>query len=109
MSPADVAYEERLARPTSVYQLLDCTGEIIYIGMTADLPRRLREHSRKSWAEDIAAVRSVEYPDRHAAGRAEDAAIIAHLPRGNQSWRGRSDVDALLVKRAERNQLADAT
>lgn len=70
--------------PTSVYRLFDAAGRLLYVGMSQDVARRLRQHSTlQAWWPAVARVTTVEYPSRYAARRAERDAIAAENPVHN--------------------------
>lgn len=67
-----------------MYELLDDAGAALYVGITANLPARLRLHaSRRAWWSDVADVRSRRYSDRETARRVEAERIDALDPRHN--------------------------
>lgn len=73
--------------PHFVYRLFDGDGQLLYIGMTADMPTRLRAHLTGSPKGVSAIIRRhyhhhtvVEYPSGSAAHEAEKAAIAAECP-----------------------------
>lgn len=67
-----------------VYRLYDHAGQLLYIGSTGDLDKRLRDHRCKQpWAGAIARVASEPHPDRASARAAETAAIGIERPLHN--------------------------
>ena len=70
--------------PTVLYRHWDAEGRLLYIGISHDAERRLREHRQCSpWAPQIAKVEMVEYRSRPEAARAERNAIRAENPIHN--------------------------
>lgn len=73
--------------PTSVYELRDKRGELLYVGIAeADrVDRRWSEHARsKGWWCDVARKEIVDtFPDRETAETAEALAIKRQRPRYN--------------------------
>jgi predicted GIY-YIG superfamily endonuclease len=68
----------------SLYRFFNPTGELLYIGITNRVPRRLDEHGDdKPWYLEVARVTVEHHTDRHAALRAEKNAIKAERPRYN--------------------------
>lgn len=67
-----------------VYKLYASDGEPLYIGVTSDLHRRMREHRRQAlWWGWVARSVIVRYPSRQAAELAEAAAIASEGPAFN--------------------------
>lgn len=68
----------------SLYRFYDSTGQLLYIGITNRIPRRLDEHGEeKPWYLEVADVKVEHHPDRHAALSAEKAAIKTERPKYN--------------------------
>lgn len=68
----------------SLYRFFDHSNELLYIGITNRIPRRLDEHGDdKPWYLEVARVEVEHHPDRHAALRAEKDAIKTERPRYN--------------------------
>ncbi|MCW2898517.1 MAG: hypothetical protein JWO67_782 [Streptosporangiaceae bacterium] len=68
----------------SLYRFFNTAAELIYIGISNRVPRRLDEHGDdKPWYLEIARVDVEHHPDRHAALRAEKNAIKAERPKYN--------------------------
>lgn len=65
-------------RPHMVYELYDDKENALYVGMTYDLPARLRTHSRMPWWRDVAEVRAVRRHDRGEA-RVREKLRLAEL------------------------------
>lgn len=67
-----------------VYRLYDHAGALLYIGVTDDIQRRLREHLKtKLWGDEIAIAELVEYEKRCDAEWAESNAIALEKPHYN--------------------------
>lgn len=70
--------------PHTVYLLSDASGDLLYVGCTMDVHRRIRQHRRtKAWGDSIASVRTVELPNLFLALAVEARAIISLRPRHN--------------------------
>lgn len=68
----------------SIYVFRDAEGEIIYVGCTVDLTRRLTEHRCKSpWWDEVAQVDHFDFADEALARERERDAIRAVRPRHN--------------------------
>lgn len=75
------ALEERLH---ALYRFFSADGVLLYIGITADIPTRFRDHKAgKPWWLEIAHVAIEHFPDRASVLAAEKRAIIAEKPRWN--------------------------
>lgn len=66
-----------------VYRFTAGSGVVLYVGCTANLGKRLHEHSRKDWWRDVALVEAVQYPDYLTAMAAEAEQIKMHDPVHN--------------------------
>lgn len=62
---------ERDAKPHYVYELTDRSGQALYVGVTSDLPARLRAHAAKSWWPYVHDMRIHRHEDRVAGIAAE--------------------------------------
>lgn len=70
-------------KPHAVYRLLDHSGDVIYVGCSQHLKKRLREHRRKTWGDEIAAFTVEEIASRSAALEHERMTIAALQPKHN--------------------------
>lgn len=70
---------------TALYVFLDEQARVIYVGVTADVARRLREHAETGLADEAAAVVVQWHSLRTLALLAETALIDRHRPRLNRS------------------------
>lgn len=69
---------------TYLYRLYDVHEQLLYVGITVDLPKRLEKHKRdKSWFEDVAELRTESFESREKAAAAELVAIRTEGPRYN--------------------------
>jgi predicted GIY-YIG superfamily endonuclease len=71
------------ARPTSLYRLFDADGSLLYVGISYDPWRRIREHMDKTWWSQVAQARIEKLPSRGHAIDAEARAIRSEHPRWN--------------------------
>lgn len=70
--------------PQALYRFYDAAGRLLYVGITADLPRRLGRHKRdRPWWADVTRVEVAHYPDRENALAAEAEAITDERPLYN--------------------------
>lgn len=72
-------------RGTALYRLYDAEGALLYVGVTDDLPTRMRIHSEKYWWSEVARKTVAWYDDRDDAEQAETLAIAAEKPRYNRA------------------------
>lgn len=69
---------------TAIYRLFDETGQLLYVGLTCQLARRLSSHElEKTWWADVAHISVEHYPTRDEAIDAESVAIRREGPRYN--------------------------
>lgn len=97
-----------MTEPCSLYRLFDRHDNLLYIGISSDPARRLREHKeRTAWAWLVKRTEVEEYENREGAHAAERSAIRAERPEHNQTrfikgdgdWRGIDDPDERLAAR----------
>lgn len=68
----------------TLYRFYDLDDQLLYIGISDDLGRRLDQHARgKTWWRDVAVVRVEHHPDRAAVRAAERLAIQTEHPLHN--------------------------
>ena len=91
-------------RKTTVYRIYSATSgsemDLLYVGITCDLARRLAEHSRKPWFSAAVYVVAYSYRDRFTAERVEATAIANEHPLhnvdpGSRAARAQPAVDGL--------------
>ena len=70
-----------------VYVFVDAVGTPLYIGITRDLARRVREHRKAAWHERAAHWTAFPYPTLDAALRDESRLISMAQPIGNRQSR----------------------
>lgn len=71
-------------RPHALYRFYGAGDTLLYIGITADLPTRITDHSdEKAWWLGVARITVEHYPDRASVLEAEKRAIIAERPLYN--------------------------
>lgn len=80
------AVREKKARtPTQLYRHYDADGELLYVGISVDFMKRLRQHGRVSeWFGRIASVRVEHFASRRDAESAEAVAIKRERPLFNK-------------------------
>ena len=75
---------ERASKPTWVYVLTGERDEVIYVGISIDYERRLKEHSkRKTWWHEVRHISLTWCEDRTFAEKLEVCLIEDHLPKYN--------------------------
>lgn len=80
--------------PTTLYRFFDAAGQLVYCGITGELPRRLQAHNRQqNWWREVARLTLEHFPTRDAARAAEAQAIRDERPRFNR-WSGQRAVPA---------------
>lgn len=68
----------------ALYRFFDDQGSLLYVGLTVNLPTRLRDHHRgKAWWQSVARMTVQRYPTRAEVVFAERLAIIAEKPLHN--------------------------
>lgn len=77
-----------IAVPTALYRLYDATGALLYMGITQDLRKRMREHARSQpWWGDVATRTVTWYESWPRAFHAETIAIAQEKPKHNVAKR----------------------
>jgi predicted GIY-YIG superfamily endonuclease len=72
-------------RPHHMYRLFDADQRLLYVGVTRDLCRRLREHRKAApWWADVASATTEVYPNWFAVRQAERATIADENPKHNR-------------------------
>lgn len=70
--------------PAYVYRLYDSTNTLLYVGVSEDLSRRMRQHRRtKTWWNEVASVTAMEFSDEWMALIGERVAIADEAPKYN--------------------------
>lgn len=97
---AELAYDQEVAaersrmagdEPTTVYRFYDSDSRLLYVGVSKQIPIRLRSHnSEKPWWLDAAWLTFEHFASRPEALAAEAAAIVAEDPLYNIQGRVRS-------------------
>lgn len=71
-----------------VYHLYGWGMDLLYIGSTSDVEKRISEHKRdKSWWREVTYVRWMQYPNTAMARAVEETLIRLKLPRYNKVYR----------------------
>lgn len=87
----------------ALYRFYDATGQLLYVGITADPGSRWRSHARnKPWWHHVAHITLETHPTRAAVLDAECAAIRRERPLHNVVHNRRDEPQRTLV---ETNQL----
>lgn len=92
----DAIGRQRLRRQLHVlYRFFDSSNTLLYIGITNNIPHRLRSHSElQPWWEEVASATMEHYPDRDALEEAERSAIRTERPRHNKAYADRREIDS---------------
>lgn len=64
-----------------VYKIFNFEDEMIYVGQTANLHARLRDHAINDWFGMVSRVEAVECSTRHEAMTLETELIDEHQPK----------------------------
>jgi predicted GIY-YIG superfamily endonuclease len=74
-----------------VYEAVAADGEVLYVGVTDQIFRRLGEHLHRDapWVWEAVTLRWSEYHSREVAETAERRRIVALMPRYNVTHNGR--------------------
>lgn len=76
-------------KPHALYRFYDRHGALLYVGITATLPERLKAHrDEKPWWCDVADIKVEHFPDRRSVIEAEKKAIRTENPRHNVQHNG---------------------
>jgi predicted GIY-YIG superfamily endonuclease len=68
----------------ALYRHFNDANELLYVGISAKLPSRLRQHQKNSkWFFDVKLVTIEWFDDRHSAKLAEGKAIRTEQPKFN--------------------------
>jgi predicted GIY-YIG superfamily endonuclease len=81
----------------ALYRFFDDADQLLYVGLTVNLPTRLRDHHRdKAWWRDVVRMTATWYPTRADVTEAERLAIIDEKPLHNiQHNRGMGAASAM--------------
>ena len=68
----------------SVYLVYDSSSQLLYVGVTCNLPQRMQAHrATSSWRGEVARLEARKYPTRDRAERVEARAISLLRPIHN--------------------------
>jgi hypothetical protein len=74
---------------TSLYRVFDVDGDLLYVGISRSVLRRIAGHSEGSpWWREVASIQVRHLADRSTAAAAEKDAIVNERPRYNIVHRG---------------------
>ena len=75
-------------RETSVYAAYDAQGDLLYVGASVDVKRRLLQHaSQSAWGREVCEVLFRRLPNKKAAIAFETRAIQLLKPKHNKAIR----------------------
>jgi len=84
---------------TFLYLWYDADGQLLYVGITDDLPGRQTSHAKRStWAQFADHAKVEHYPSREAAVWAEKTAIRERKPLFNHAHNSSPEARARLVR-----------
>ena len=69
-----------------LYRAFDASGALLYVGISWLAVRRVPQHSKKEWFDDVARVEIAKFESRDEALKAEKKAIIEERPLHNIIW-----------------------
>ena len=73
--------------PATLYRMFDADGRLLYVGISSDVGKRLKQHSQdKDWWKQVATVGVEHHKSRRHAAVAEREAIIAEKPLWNLTY-----------------------
>ncbi|WP_163168117.1 GIY-YIG nuclease family protein [Arthrobacter sp. Alg241-R88] len=71
--------------PCAVYRFYDSKGDLLYVGITGNLPTRTKAHEgSKPWWKEMSSMTVAHFETREEAREAEQVAIDSERPRYNQ-------------------------
>lgn len=76
--------------PTTLYRFHDADGQLLYVGVTMALFRRIMNHRAKPWWEEVAGASFEHFETRGEALLAELIAVARENPRYNAADGGPS-------------------
>jgi predicted GIY-YIG superfamily endonuclease len=68
---------------TFLYKLFDKNEELLYVGITEDVDKRLKEHASKPWFHEVTEHIIEPFRNRSAAASIEAEIILTEKPRHN--------------------------
>ena len=77
-------------RQFTVYRMCSATHELLYVGQTADIQTRLKDHQGKNWWPEVVRIDVSHHASRAAAMIEESNAIQTEHPRENLMSRRRN-------------------
>lgn len=79
--------QETPGGPWAVYELFNDAGDLLYVGMSGNVARRLAQHeSGKEWWIDVATVRIRRYVSKKDAAAKEKIRVLCGEPRHNKTF-----------------------
>lgn len=81
--PKEIDMAQGTRTPTTLYRCFNAAGELIYVGITDDLPNRLKRHRVRPWWGEVDRVKQRRYASRDEARREEVRLILRYLPAYN--------------------------
>jgi len=85
-SPISIGQASLNTRPHALYRFYDRTDVLLYVGITADLPKRMKNHQKeKPWWLQISTIKIEPYETRSEVFEAEAEAIRTENPLYNST------------------------
>lgn len=85
-SPLSIGRANLNGRPHALYRFYDRTDVLLYVGVTADLPKRMKNHQKeKPWWLQISTIKIEPYETRAEVFEAEAEAIRTENPLYNST------------------------
>lgn len=70
-----------------LYRLLGEGGELLYVGISLNVAKRMSEHRKdKSWWDEVTDIKRTQYSSKHEALKAERQAIKRDRPKYNVQY-----------------------
>lgn len=68
---------------TALYRHYNLSGELLYIGISANAMKRIEEHKKSHWVQNITRIEIQYFDERDDAKKAESLAIKSEFPLFN--------------------------
>lgn len=74
---------------TTLYRIYGEGGALLYVGITGDYDKRMRQHSEKAWWSEVRRIETEDHDDPKEAREAERLAIKGEAPKFNRAGNDR--------------------
>lgn len=86
-------FVSRVNTENHLYRHFDADNNLLYVGISVDALKRLKQHNKKAkWFNDIAHITIEKFPDRKSVEEAEIKAIKIEKPKHNVTHAVRASV-----------------